>query len=116
MVAPVSDLQGDLLKSFVLFIGLSELKQIWRPTTSLYELKSKSTIASDMEELVDYAANVMPIMGKFSSWWSPGSAAERQFGDGGSKKCMAHEEQRSMTNSTRMASSSTDRRTFCRLR
>ena len=60
----------------------------------LYELESKSTIASDMKELVDYAAN---FMGAFSSWWSPGSAAERQFGDSGNKKFMAREERRSMT-------------------
>ena len=31
----------------------------------MYELESKRTIASDMKELVDYAAN---CMGKFSSW------------------------------------------------
>ena len=35
-------------------------------------------IAADMKELVDCAAN---LMAAFSSWWSPGSAAERQFGE-----------------------------------
>ena len=60
----------------------------------LYELESKSTIASDMKELADYAAN---CMGKFSSWWSSGKSAERQFGDSGNKKFMAREERRSTT-------------------
>ena len=60
----------------------------------LYELESKSTIASDKKRLVDCAANFMDA---FSRWWSPGSAAARQFGDSGSKKFMAREERRSMT-------------------
>ena len=51
-------------------------------------------IASDMEELVDYAAN---CMNAFSSWWSPGSADERQFGDSGNNEFMAREERRLMT-------------------
>ena len=33
MVAPASDLLGDLMKSLILFIGLPELKEISRPTT-----------------------------------------------------------------------------------
>ena len=60
----------------------------------LYELESKRTIASDMKELVDYAAKCMAA---FSSWWSSGSAAERQFGDSGSQKLMVREERRSRT-------------------
>jgi hypothetical protein len=47
-----------------------------------------------MKELADYAAN---CMGKFSSWWSSGKSAERQFGDSGNKKFMAREERRSTT-------------------
>ena len=60
----------------------------------LYALERKSTIASDMKELGDYAAN---CMGKFSSWWSSGKSAERQFGDNANKKLMAREERRLMT-------------------
>ena len=33
MVASAFDLLGNWLKSFILFIGLPELKTIWRPTT-----------------------------------------------------------------------------------
>ena len=33
MVAPASDLLGNLLKSFILSIGQPEMKNIWRATT-----------------------------------------------------------------------------------
>ena len=56
------------------------------------ELEKKSTIESDLKELVDCAAS---CMGKVSSWWSSGNSAERQFGDSGNKKFMACEERRS---------------------
>ena len=58
------------------------------------ELEEESTIASDLKELVDCAASCMR---KFSSWWSSGKSAERQFGDSGNKKYMAREERRSST-------------------
>ena len=61
----------------------------------MYELESKSTIVSDMKELVDYAAN---FIGAFSRWWSPGSAAKRQLGDSGNNVIVAREEQQSMSN------------------
>ena len=114
MVAPASDLLGDLMKSLILFIGPAGADGNFE-ADYLYELESKSTIASDMKELVDYAAN---FMGAFSSWWSSGSAAERQFGDSGNKKFMAREERRSMTNKidTHGEFDSTDRRRRCRLR
>ena len=35
-----------------------------------------------------------PNQGGFSSWWSPGSAAERQFGDSGNNVIVAREEQK----------------------
>ena len=54
----------------------------------LYELEGKSTVASDLKELVDCAAN---CMGKFSNWWSSGKSAERQFGGNGNKKFTARE-------------------------
>ena len=82
----------------------------------MYELESKSTIVSEIEELVDYAAN---FMGAFSSWWSPDSAAERQFGGSGNNVIVAREEQQSMRNMIDTHgefTSSTDRRNRCRLR
>ena len=55
------------------------------------ELEKKSTIESDLKELVDCAAS---CMGKVSSWWISGNSAERQFGYSGNKKFMACEERR----------------------
>ena len=57
-------------------------------------MKSKSTIASNMKVVADYAAGFMSAA---SSWLSSGKSAERQFGDNGNKKCMAREERRSTT-------------------
>ena len=44
----------------------------------MYELESKSTIASDMKELVDCAAGFMSAA---SSWLSSGLSAGRLYGD-----------------------------------
>ena len=56
------------------------------------ELKEKSTIASDLKELVDCGAG---ITSAFSSWLSSGKPADRQFGESGNKKFIACEERRS---------------------
>ena len=56
------------------------------------ELEEKSTIVSDLKELVDCAAGVTSAI---SSCSSSGKSAERQFGDSGNKEFMACEERRS---------------------
>jgi len=56
------------------------------------KLEEKSTIVSDLKELVDCAAGVTSAI---SSCSSSGKSAEHQFGDSGNKEFMACEERRS---------------------
>ena len=58
----------------------------------MYKLEEKSTIASDLKELVDCAAGVTSAI---SSCLSSSKSAERQFGGNNNKRCMAREERRS---------------------
>ena len=99
MVAPASDLLGDLLKSFILFIGLPEMKNNLEGDY-FDELRSPEIIMNDDLCINDYDLDMSNDVDELPIT-SP--AAARLFGGDDGYQTYGREQRGSMTNRDRHA-------------